>query len=72
MPKQFWKYLLVLGLFFHTAIALTMGLISFGLAMAAALILYLRPIELQFCPPFSNLLNEVKLQVSKQTNEVEY
>ena len=40
--------MLAAGLAFHLAIALTMGLISFGLAMAAALVLYLRPFDYEF------------------------
>jgi antimicrobial peptide system SdpB family protein len=38
------RWLLVAGLAFHALIALTMGLASFGLAMAGALLLYLLPI----------------------------
>lgn len=48
MPKKKWGIFLFLGIGFHLLIALTMGLISFGLAMAAALILYLRPFEKVF------------------------
>jgi len=44
--------LLVLGISFHLLIAITMGLISFGMAMIAALILYLRPFEKEFSFPF--------------------
>jgi antimicrobial peptide system SdpB family protein len=51
MPKRAWPYFLVLGIAFHAAIALTLGLISFGLAMIAALILYLRPVEKPFRLP---------------------
>lgn len=43
--KKHWKYLLVLGLSLHIGIALLQGLVSFGFAMSAALILYLRPTE---------------------------
>ncbi|MGZ3460027.1 MAG: sporulation-delaying protein SdpB family protein [Archangium sp.] len=42
------KYLLWAGLTLHGAIMLVHGLISFGLAMFAALILYLRPVEWSF------------------------
>lgn len=45
MPKPAWKPLLAIGILFHIAIALTMGLTSFGFAMIAALLLYLRPAE---------------------------
>jgi antimicrobial peptide system SdpB family protein len=48
MPKQKQYLMLAAGLAFHLAIALTMGLISFGLAMAAALVLYLRPFDYEF------------------------
>lgn len=48
MPKHRWKYLLVAGITFHAGIALMMGLISFGFAMTAALVLYLRPFEQPF------------------------
>jgi antimicrobial peptide system SdpB family protein len=45
MPKPAWKPLLAIGMLFHIVIALTMGLTSFGFAMFAALLLYLRPVE---------------------------
>jgi antimicrobial peptide system SdpB family protein len=48
MPKKRWRVMLVLGIAFHGAIAVTMGLISFGMAMTAALVLYLRPVENEF------------------------
>jgi antimicrobial peptide system SdpB family protein len=51
MPKRAWPYFLVLGIAFHGAIAAIHGLISFGLAMTAALILYLRPVEEPFSLP---------------------
>ncbi len=50
MPKKAWGYVLVIGIMFHIMIALIHGLISFSLAMVAALILYLRPIENSFKP----------------------
>lgn len=43
--RRFWKYLLPLGLVFHWAIALSMGLLSFSTAMSGALLLYLRPFD---------------------------
>jgi len=52
MPKAAWKYLLRAGIAFHVAIALTMGLISFSMAMIAALVLYLRPFEEEFAFSF--------------------
>jgi antimicrobial peptide system SdpB family protein len=48
MPRRSWKYLLVAGILFHGFIALMMGLVSFSTAMAAALILYLRPVDEPF------------------------
>lgn len=48
MPKWAWRYLLVLGVAFHVAIALIHGLISFATIMCGALILYLRPGEQPF------------------------
>lgn len=45
MPRQRWAPLLVAGLVFHGAIALLMGLLSFGFAMAGCLLLYLRPVD---------------------------
>lgn len=48
MPKKAWPALLVCGIAFHGGIAITMGLISFGIAMTSALILYLRPWEREF------------------------
>lgn len=43
LPRPSWRYLLVAGLALHVGIAIFMGLVSFSLAMTAALILYLRP-----------------------------
>ena len=51
MPKRYWGPLLVAGIAFHAGIAVMQGLISFGLAMSAALVLYLRPIERPFGLP---------------------
>ena len=45
------RVLLVLGILFHLAIAAMMGLVSFGLAMVAALILFLRPRDATFSVP---------------------
>lgn len=49
--KKIWPVLLALGLFFHAGIALIHGLVSFAIAMSAALILYLRPLEKEFILP---------------------
>lgn len=48
MPRRAGKYLLPAGILFHAGIALMMGLLSFSIAMAGALILYLRPVEQPF------------------------
>jgi antimicrobial peptide system SdpB family protein len=47
-PKRWWKALLISGIIFHAGIAVTMGLVTFGLAMFAGLILYLRPADEEF------------------------
>jgi antimicrobial peptide system SdpB family protein len=57
MPKRVWGYFLVAGLLFHGGIAAIHGLISFSLAMAGALVLYLRPIERPF--QFDHLLERL-------------
>lgn len=44
-PRSARRYLLIAGIMFHSLIAVTMGLISFGLAMFGALLLYLRPVD---------------------------
>lgn len=51
MPKWAWGYFLVIGLAFHAGIALMHGLISFSMAMAGALVLYLRPANRPFALP---------------------
>lgn len=48
MPKRHWHKMLIAGLFFHSGIAVFQGLTSFALAMFAALILFLRPVEQPF------------------------
>lgn len=45
------RLLLAAGLLFHDAIALTMGLISFDVAMSAGLLLYLLPVGQQLAAP---------------------
>lgn len=45
MERKWRRWLLMVGLTFHAGIAIVHGLISFSLAMAGALILYLRPVE---------------------------
>ena len=51
LPRRRWQPLLVAGLVFHAGIRALMGLWSFALAMAAALIPYLRPWERPFAVP---------------------
>lgn len=43
LPKKTWRPLLIIGIVFHVLIALFFDLLSFAIAMIAALILYLRP-----------------------------
>lgn len=45
------RRLLVAGIAFHVGIAAIQGLVSFGMAMAGALILYLRPVDVPFRRP---------------------
>lgn len=51
MDRRYRRVFLVLGILFHVTIALVHGLISFGCAMSAALVLYLRPLDQPFVPP---------------------
>lgn len=51
MPKKAWGFLLPLGIAFHVGIAVVHGLVSFGFAMIAALVLYLRPTDEPFALP---------------------
>jgi len=51
MPEGFRRPLLVVAVTFHAAIAVTLGLVSFGLAMTAAIFLYLRPLARPFALP---------------------
>ena len=48
LDKRWWRYILLAGIALHVLIAVFMGLVSFGLAMAAALILHLRPYDRPF------------------------
>jgi antimicrobial peptide system SdpB family protein len=48
LPKRHWKWLLYGGITLHVGIIILHGLVSFGLAMIAGLILYLRPLEQVF------------------------
>jgi antimicrobial peptide system SdpB family protein len=47
-PRRAWPALLVAGISLHAGIILLHGLVSFGLAMFAALVLYLRPVDRPF------------------------
>ncbi len=46
--REFWAPLLVLGLAFHAGIGVMHGLVSFGLAMSAALVIFLQPHDRPF------------------------
>ena len=48
MPKRYWRFMLAYGLALHAGIILIHGLVSFGSIMFAALVLFLRPVELPF------------------------
>ena len=48
IAKKHWRMLLVAGIALHGGIILLHGLVSFGIAMMAALVLFLRPIEQPF------------------------
>lgn len=47
-PKRYWSYFLYGALIFHELIAVMLGLITFSISMCAALILYLRPNDMEF------------------------
>jgi|HubBroStandDraft_1064217.scaffolds.fasta_scaffold15640_2 antimicrobial peptide system SdpB family protein len=51
LPRSAKRLLLPAGLLFHDMIALTMGLVSFDLAMSGALLIYLLPIGYQIPAP---------------------
>jgi antimicrobial peptide system SdpB family protein len=48
MPKWAWKYVFLIGIVFHSMIAVFFGLTSFSVTMIGALVLYLRPPENEF------------------------
>ena len=48
MNRRWWPAFLWTGLVFHLGIGIVHGLVSFGLAMTAALLLYLRPVDQEF------------------------
>ncbi len=48
MPRRYWRPLLAAGLALHLGIAWVHGLVSFGFAMSAALVLFLRPFDVPF------------------------
>lgn len=51
-PRRWRRWLLVVGVLFHLSIATLMGVASFSVAMIAALLLYLRPPEMEYRWPF--------------------
>jgi antimicrobial peptide system SdpB family protein len=53
MNKRYWHYLLVMGISFHVMIIIVHGLPTFFMAMASALILFLRPFDEPFKLPQS-------------------
>ncbi|AVO03406.1 hypothetical protein A9958_13300 (plasmid) [Staphylococcus simulans] len=55
VPKKYWRYILIAGIFMHEIFALLLGLVSFSITMTGVLILYLTPIEKNF--NFSNFKN---------------
>lgn len=63
MQKKHKKNLLVIGLLFHFSILVIQGLASFFFAMAAALIIYLRPVEDVF--DFRYISFKVRNSISK-------
>jgi antimicrobial peptide system SdpB family protein len=48
MPKRYWRPLLIAGILLHAGIMVVLGLISFGIGMFGALVVYLRPMEASF------------------------
>ncbi len=67
MNKKYWKPLLIAGIIFHAGIALMMGLISFGCAMTAALILYLRPFDQELSSLLPSFFSVFKTKSKNQT-----
>lgn len=65
-PKKYWKYFLITALLLHELIAVMLGLISFSIVMIAALILYLRPVEMEF-RLLSGLLKKGKYRKADHT-----
>jgi antimicrobial peptide system SdpB family protein len=47
-PRRWRPGLFAVGIAFHAAIALMLGIVSFSLVMVGALVLYLRPVEQVF------------------------
>ena len=48
MNRKWWRPLLITGMAFHLGIGVVHGLVSFGLAMAGALVLFLQPYDRPF------------------------
>jgi antimicrobial peptide system SdpB family protein len=51
MPKRHWRKIFIAGILLHSGIMVVHGLVSFALAMFAALVVYLRPFEQVFVMP---------------------
>lgn len=69
MPKKAWRYFLIAGLAFHTGIAVIHGLLSFSIAMAGALVLYLRPPENPFVAPTLIHLRNISARIRTYFSE---
>lgn len=63
MERKNYRYLLILGIAFHASIAVIHGLVSFFIAMIAALILFLQPVDAEFT--FINFNNKNALSDSE-------
>lgn len=66
IAKKHWRVLLVAGLALHGGIILLHGLVSFGIAMMAALVLFLRPIEQPFHTHLLERMTTMKKRVEKK------
>lgn len=70
LPRRRWGAFLVLGLSLHAAILVVQGLFTFSLAMAGALILYLRPWERPFAVAGDLRLAEQRLAAPPQPDVI--
>jgi antimicrobial peptide system SdpB family protein len=71
MRKRWWAPLLVAGLGFHLSIIVFHGLVSFFLAMAGGLVLYLRPVERSFQAPAIGVMVERGRRVAQRLRGLE-